>query len=82
MSVIYPSLDHILNIVWDRDIDLYPDIIDWISFLIQKSGSKTETAQVIIGEQDIGKNNFFPDVISKLFEKSISNIIGRFHSSR
>jgi hypothetical protein len=60
-----------------------------ISFLIQKSGNKTETALVIIGEQDIGKNNFFHDIIFQLFEpysisieKSISDIIGIFNSSR
>jgi hypothetical protein len=59
-----------------------------IAFIIQKPGSKTETALVIIDEQGTGMNKFFTDVISKLFglycisnENNIRNIIGRFNSS-
>jgi phage/plasmid-associated DNA primase len=56
--------------------------------LIQKSEHQIETALVIIGEQGIGKNKFFTDVISKLFgsyairnENILRNNINRFNSS-
>jgi hypothetical protein len=42
-------------------------IINWISFFIQKPGSKIETALNIIGEQVPDTNKFFTDVISELF---------------
>jgi hypothetical protein len=83
-DIIKPFLDHILNIISDRNNDLYNYILNWISYLLQNPGSKTETAFLIIGEQGIGKNKFFTDVISKLFgryaianENNINNIIGR-----
>jgi hypothetical protein len=88
MDVIQPFLDHILDIICNHELDLYTYILNWIAFLIQRPGSKTGTALVIIGEQGTGKNKFFTDVISKLFgrncisnENSIGNIIGRFNSS-
>jgi septin family protein len=84
MSFIQPFLDHILNPICNHNLDLYFNIINWISFLIQKSGNKTEISLVIIGEQGTDKNKFF----SKLFERSlisnennISSIIHRFNSS-
>jgi hypothetical protein len=87
-SVIQPFLDHFLNIICDHDLDLSSYIINWISFLIQKPGRKTETSLVIISEQGTGKNKFFTDVIYNLFgryyisnENNISGIRGRFNSS-
>jgi hypothetical protein len=56
-----------LNIICDHNLDLYSYLISRISLLIQKSGRKTETTLVIIGEQGTGKNKFFTDAISKLF---------------
>jgi hypothetical protein len=88
MNVIQPFLDHILKIICDHDLGLYTYILSWIAFLIQKPGSKTQTALVIIGEQRTGKNKFFTDLISKLFgrycisnKNKINNIMGRFNSS-
>jgi hypothetical protein len=40
MNAIHPFLDHILNIICNHDLDLYSYIINWISYLIQKPGSK------------------------------------------
>jgi putative DNA primase/helicase len=87
-ELIKPFLDHVLNIISDRNNDLYEYILNWISYLLQNPGSKTETALLVIGEQGTGKNKFFTDVISKLFgryaivnENNINNIIGRFNSS-
>jgi hypothetical protein len=87
-NIIKPFLDHIFNIISDHNNDLYTYILNWISYLLQNPGSKTETAFIIIGEQGTGKNKFFTDVISKLFgkyaianENNINNIIGRFNSS-
>jgi hypothetical protein len=69
-------------------LDLYSCIINWISFLIQKPGSTTQTTLVIICEQGTDKNKFFTVVISKLFgrysisnENNINTIIGRFNNS-
>jgi hypothetical protein len=78
-------LDQFLNIICDHNLDLYSDIINWISFLIQKPGSITETALIIIWEQGTGKNKFFTDIISMLIERYsisneniVNNIIDRF----
>jgi hypothetical protein len=68
--------------------ELYEYVLNWISYLLQNPGPKTETLFIIIGEQGTGKNKFFTDEISKLFgryvianENNINNIIGRFNSS-
>jgi phage/plasmid-associated DNA primase len=76
INLIQPFLDHIFNIISDRNNDLYNYILNWISYLLQNHGSKTETEFIIIGEQDTDKNKFFTDVISKLFGRySIEDII-------
>jgi hypothetical protein len=59
-----PFLDHVWNIISDHNNDLYNYILNWISYLLQNPGSKTEIAFIIIGEQGTGKNKFFTDVIS------------------
>jgi phage/plasmid-associated DNA primase len=56
-----------LNIISDHNNELNDHIINWISYLLQNPGSKTETAFFIIGEQGTGKHQFFTDIISKLF---------------
>jgi phage/plasmid-associated DNA primase len=88
IKLIQPFLDHVYNIISDHNNELYNYILNWISYLLQNPGSKTETAFIIIGEQGTGNNKFFTDVISKLFgryaianENNINNIIGRFNSS-
>jgi hypothetical protein len=88
MDIIQLFLDYILGIICNHNIDPYSYIINRISFLIQKLGSKIETALVTIGEQGTEKNKFFTDIISKLFgryvisnENNIRNIISRFNSS-
>jgi hypothetical protein len=53
MNIIQTFLDHIMNIIWGHDIDIYFYFINWISCLIQKNGSNTETALIIIREQGI-----------------------------
>jgi phage/plasmid-associated DNA primase len=77
-----------LNVICDKNNNLFNYIISWISYIIQKPGKKTETELILIGEQGTGKNKFFTDVISKLFgryaiqnENNINNIIGRFNSN-
>jgi hypothetical protein len=84
--VINPFLNHIFEVICDKNNELYIYVISWISYLIQNPGSKTETELMIIGEQGTVKNKFFTDVISKLFgsycisnENNIRNIIGRFN---
>jgi phage/plasmid-associated DNA primase len=88
IDLIKPFLDQVYNIIYNSNNDLYEYILNWISYLLQNPGSKTETAFIIIGEQSTRNNTFFTDVISKLFgryaianENNINNIIGRFNSS-
>jgi hypothetical protein len=66
MSVIQPFFDRILNIICNHNIYFYFYIINWISFLIGKLGSKIETPLVIIDEQATGNNKFFAVIISEL----------------
>jgi hypothetical protein len=86
-ELIEPFLNHIFEVICDKNNELYIYLISWISYLIQNPGSKAETELIIIGEQGTGKNKFFTDIISKLFgrycisnENNISNIIDRFNS--
>jgi phage/plasmid-associated DNA primase len=88
IKLIQPFLDHICNIISDNNNDLYNYILNWISYLLQNPGYKTETAFIIIGGQGIGKNKCFTDVISKLFgryaianENNINTIIDGVYSS-
>jgi hypothetical protein len=85
--LIKPFLNHIFEVICDKNNELYIYVISLISYLIQNPGSKTETALIIIGKRGTGKNKFFTNVISKLFgrycisnENNMSNIIGRFNS--
>jgi hypothetical protein len=63
-------LDHVVNIISDGKNELYNSVLNWISYLLQNPGSKTETALIIMGKQGIGRNKFFTDVISKLFGRN------------
>jgi hypothetical protein len=47
---ISPFLNHIFEVIYDKNNELYIDVISCISYLIQNPGSKTETALIIIGE--------------------------------
>jgi hypothetical protein len=87
-TIIKPFLDHLFIIICNQNNELYEYFLNWISYLLQNPGSKTETAFIIIGEQGTGKNKFFTDVISKLFgryaisnENNLNKTIGRFNSS-
>jgi hypothetical protein len=66
-DIIKPFLDHVFNFISDSNNELYDYILNWISYLLQNPGSKTETEFIIIGEQGTSKNKYFTDVISKLF---------------
>jgi hypothetical protein len=88
MNFIQPFLNHIVSILCDHNPDLFSYIINWISFLIQKFGSKTETALIIIGEQGTGKTKFLLTLSLSYLEcmqykmmNNIRNIIGRINRS-
>jgi hypothetical protein len=51
-------LDHVFNIICNSNNELYENILNSISYLLQNPGSKTETAFIIIGEQGTVKINF------------------------
>lgn len=81
-------LNHVLKVISNDDVEMYEFILNWISFIVQNPGEKTETALLLISEQGAGKNQFFTDIICKLLgnyaipnENKIENIAGRFNSS-
>ncbi|GMO20432.1 MAG: hypothetical protein Ta2E_11650 [Mycoplasmoidaceae bacterium] len=55
-TLVNPFLEHVRHVICSYNISLIKFVISWISFLIQKPGSKTEIALILIGEQSTGKN--------------------------
>ena len=57
---------------------MFTYLINWIAFIVQHPGTKTETAFVLKGLPGIGKNTFFTDVLCELLngysEKNITDI--------
>lgn len=87
LSLIDSFLKLIHDVIADSNEELYEYLINWISFIIQNPGSKTETALVLKGLQGIGKNRF-TDVISELLSgysvknvTDISELTGQFNSA-
>ena len=73
-SVIKQFLNLIYEVIADSNNAVYEYLINWISFILQNPGVKTETSIVLKGLQGIGKNTF-TDVISELLSGySIKNL--------
>ena len=84
--LIKPFLNLIHEVICDNDNEIYNYVINWISYIIQNPGLKTETALVLKGLQGIGKNTF-TDVISELLTgysiknlTEIAELTGSFNS--
>ncbi|KAA6395540.1 MAG: hypothetical protein EZS28_008935 [Streblomastix strix] len=66
-KLIQPFLDLIFNVITSKDKLVYEYILNWISFICQHIGKKTQLALVLQSEQGVGKNKF-TDTLSKLFQ--------------
>ena len=67
-------LDFLLNIIANENLKVYEYLLNWISFIVQNPGKKTEICVVLQGAQGTGKNSF-TDTLSELFAGySASNV--------
>ena len=85
-SVIAEYLRLIYDVIADSNEEIYNYIINWVSFVIQNPGVKTETALVLKGLQGIGKNTF-TDVLAEMLAgysennvTEIGELTGNFNS--
>ena len=86
-NIIQPFLDHIHDVIANKNEEVYRYILVWIASILQKPNFKTGTALVILGNQGTGKNTFFTDVICKLMARyanenvtSIESVVGKFNA--
>ncbi|KAH0803548.1 Poxvirus D5 protein [Histomonas meleagridis] len=85
-SVIAEYLRLIHDVIADSNEEIYNYILNWISFIIQNPGIKTETALVLKGLQGVGKNTF-TDVLAEMLAgysennvTEIGELTGNFNS--
>ena len=87
-DVIQPFLDHVLNVIANKNEDIYRYIIAWIAAILQRPNFKVGVALVIIGKQGSGKSEFFTDIVCQLMARyannnitKIEDIVGKFNAS-
>lgn len=79
-------LDFIHKTIADDNDEVYEYILNWISFIVQNPGLKSEVAIVLQGAQGVGKNQFTNTLSELLSGYSASNItdidelVGSFNS--
>lgn len=85
-ELIKPFLNHIHDVIANKNEEIYKYILIWIASILQKPNFKTETALVILGNQGTGKN-VFTNVICKLMARyanenvtSIESVVGKFNA--
>ena len=74
MDIIEEFLKLIKEVIADSNLELYFYILNWISFIVQNPGVKTETALILKGLQGIGKNTFTDVLCEMMSGYSVSNI--------
>ena len=74
MPVIQPFLNHIKDIIADKNEELYEFILNWVSYIIQNPNGKTETAIVLTGKYGTGKNTFTNAICQLLKGYSVENV--------
>lgn len=86
-EIIQPFLDHVHDVIANKNDEVYKYILVWIASILQKPNFKTEIALVILGNQGTGKNKFFTDVVCKLMARyanenvtSIESVVGKFNA--
>jgi len=85
-EVIQPFLNHIHDVIANKNEEIYKYILVWIASILQKPNFKTGVALVILGNQGTGKN-VFTNVICKLMARyanenvtSIESVVGKFNA--
>lgn len=85
-ELIKPFLNHIHDVIANKNEDVYKYILVWIASVLQKPNFKTGVALVILGNQGTGKN-VFTNVICKLMARyanenvtSIESVVGKFNA--
>ena len=86
INLISNYLSLIMEVIADNNNDVYNYILNWISYIVQNPGVKTETALILKGLQGIGKGTF-TDILSELLSgysvnnvTEISELTGNFNS--
>ena len=86
-EIIQPFLDHVREVIANGNEEIYRYILIWIASVLQKPNFKTGVAIVILGNQGVGKNTFFTDVICKLMARyanenvtNIESVVGKFNA--
>lgn len=74
MELIDPFLAFIREVIADNDDNVYDYVINWVSFILQHPGVKTETAIVLKGSQGTGKNTFTNVICELMSGYSCKNI--------
>ena len=87
-EVIKPFLDHVFNVIANKNEDIYKYIIAWIASILQRPNFKVGVALVILGKQGSGKTEFFTDIVCQLMARyannnitNIEDIVGKFNAS-
>ena len=86
-----PQVNYLFDmLVWrgicNKDKDLYEYLWNWMAFIAQNPGKRTEVALILTGMQGIGKS-MFASIIARLFtrysttEKDLFSVCGKFNSS-
>lgn len=86
MKIIESFLNHVHEIIFDNNDDVYNYFIKWFSLIIQNPGIKTGTSFILKGLQGVGKN-VFTDVLCNLLKRyshnnitNIDELTGKFNS--
>ena len=86
IDLISNFLNLIHEVIADNNDEIYNYLLNWISYIIQHPGKKTETAIVLKGLQGIGKNTF-TDILSEMLSgysenniNQIGELTGNFNS--
>ena len=74
IEVIDAFLKLIKEVIANNDFEVYMYILNWISFIVQNPGVKTETALILKGLQGVGKNTFTDVLCEMMSGYSVSNI--------
>lgn len=86
-DIIHEFLSFIREVIADNNDEVYLYIIQWIAYILQNPGKKTETALVLQGIQGAGKNTFtnvLSELLSGYSEANITDIhelTGSFNSA-
>ena len=85
-NIISNFLNLVSEVIADNNEEIYNYLLNWISYIIQNPGKKTETAIVLKGLQGIGKNTF-TDILCELLSgysenniNQIGELTGNFNS--